>query len=119
MKQCNKIIEENMVHGEFKTSPYSHYKDGCRAFMRIIDFLERFVPANQHLIQDHQNKLQAKKKTRRYVPTREFIQITEIMAKMHELLQRIQIKPTQSNTTYTMAYYYSEISEVNRLHYDS
>ena len=41
------------------------------------------------------------------------------MSKMHELLQRIQIKPTQSNTTYSMAYYYSEISEVNRLHYDS
>ena len=86
MKLCNKIIDENMLHEEYKTTPYSHYKDGCRSFMRIVDFLERFVPANQHLIMDHQSKLQAKKKTRRYVPTQEFVAITDIMSKMLELL---------------------------------
>ena len=47
---CVDIIENYMLRDDYETIPYTSYKDGCRAFIRLVDFLERFVPANQFLI---------------------------------------------------------------------
>ena len=69
MKLCAEVIQTNMLQEEYKVIPFSAYKDGSRAFSRMLDLCDRFVPANQHIISDHKNKTKAKKKTRRYVPT--------------------------------------------------
>ena len=57
IRRCAEIIENNMVHDDYSTVPLNSYKEGSLAFVRLADFLKRFVPANQALIQDHRNKL--------------------------------------------------------------
>ena len=61
------------------------YKEGNMSFWRLIDFLKRFVAANQALIKDHQQKLKAKKKTRRYKLPKEFLTLTDIMEQMLDI----------------------------------
>ena len=46
MRLCVDIIENNMMREIYTTIPYNSYKDGCRALARLVDVLERFVPAN-------------------------------------------------------------------------
>lgn len=120
MKVCAEIIQTNMLQEDYKVIPFSAYKDGSRAFSRMLDLCDRFVPANQLIISDHKSKTKAKKKTRRYVPTQEFIAITEVMTKIQEIVQRINLKPVKSSNIYPMSFYYGEqISEFNRVGYDT
>ena len=52
------------------------YRDQSDAFMKLVEFLRRFVVANQEVIRDHQEKLKKGKRTRRVVPNKLFIEVT-------------------------------------------
>jgi len=51
---------------EYQEQRFTDYKEGNKTLIRLIEFLEKFVPANKHLIEDHQRKLKLGKKTRRW-----------------------------------------------------
>ena len=68
-KACALAIDNSMTREEHVVISGQSYKESVLAFQRLIDFLSRYNPANQLLIEDHENKVKAKKKTRRYVPT--------------------------------------------------
>ena len=108
-----------MVPDIYSTCPYASYREGSLAFVRLIDFLQRFTVANQLLIEDHQNKLKANKKTRRTHPPPEFAKITEIMTEMQNLFDRVKLKPVYAETAFQMTHYFSELTEFDRLTFDS
>ena len=86
--------------------PNLEYKDGSHAFARFMDFLERFVAANQELVRDHEEKVRRGKKTRRVVPDRYFRRATNLMAKLLETFHKVKIKPVNARYEYTVAEYY-------------
>ena len=47
MKLCVETIQGSMLIDDYKVVPFSAYKEGCRAFARMLDLCDRFVPANQ------------------------------------------------------------------------
>ena len=89
------------------------------SFWRLIDFLKRFVAANQSLIKDHQQKLKAKKKTRRYQLPQEFMRLTEIMENMLNVFTKVNLKPAATNMKLNMKFYYTELTDFDRLTYDT
>ena len=65
-KSLKKAIETLMVKKEYQEVEHDQYKQGKDAFRRIADFVEKFSVANRALITDHDEKVKAKKKTRRF-----------------------------------------------------
>ncbi len=100
-------------------SPDTH-KECTHALQRLMDFLDRFVPANLALIKDHEEKLRANKHTRRIVPDSLFRQATDIMDMMLKKFRKIRITPVSSNNDFIMADYYSSgLSAFDRSMHDS
>jgi len=87
---------------------------------RLIDWLDRFVPANLALIKDHEEKVRLGKKTRRVIPDQLFCQATEIMDRMLKIFRKVSIMPVSASQDYIMAEYYSsELSSFDRSMHDS
>ena len=87
--------------------------------MRLADFLERFVKANEELIKDHEDKLARRKRTRRVVPDSIFIEVTRIMSQMRDIFNKVRIRPVSAMNEYTIMEYYSELSSYDRSMHDS
>ena len=87
----NEVCSTYMIAEEHLSVPFTVHKDGTRALCRFMDFLERFVTANQALIASHEEKLASGKRTRRVVPTRMFRHVTTVMAEMREIFKQVQI----------------------------
>ena len=71
------------------------------------------------MIDDHLDKVKKRKKTHRYVPSKEFIAITEVMTKMLDLLDRVKLKPAGCEETFKMKEYYSTMSQTERCQFDT
>ena len=74
------VLNNYMSKQDYTVTPNLEYKDGSHSLSRFVDFLERFVQANQELIRDHDEKQSQGKKTRRIIPDRYFREVTQIMA---------------------------------------
>jgi hypothetical protein len=79
-----------------------------------MDWLERFVIANEELIKDDDDKMLAGKKTRRVRPNATFIATTRVMAQMRNVFRKVTIQPVSAGEQYTMMTYYSELSAYDR-----
>ena len=49
----------------------------------------------------------------------EFMRLTEIMEKMLDVFTRVNIKPVATNMNLNMKFYYTELTDFDRLTYDS
>jgi len=79
-----------------------------------MDWLERFVIANEELIKDDDDKARAGKKTRRVRPNATFRETTRVMALMRDVFRKVTIQPVSASEEYTMMTYYSELSAYDR-----
>jgi hypothetical protein len=61
-----------MLTTEYRPLSYKDHLDGCKKFLRLAEFVEKFVPANKLLVKDHKDKLARGKKTQRWKVSREF-----------------------------------------------
>ena len=61
-----------------------------------MDFLERFVVANEKLIRDHDEKVRLGKKTRRVVPDNMFREATKLMGEIRAIFSKVVLKPVSS-----------------------
>ena len=95
-----------MTKEDYAVTPNLEYKDGAHSFSRFIDFLERFVQANQELLRDHDEKVSRGKKTKRVIPDRYFRETTAVMSSLLETFHKVTIKPVNSRNKYTVAEYY-------------
>ena len=78
--QVKNAIQNHMFKESFSEPvPHLEYRDSTRDLVRFIDFLDRFVQANQEIIRDHDEKVSRRKKTRRVVPDRYFREATSLM----------------------------------------
>lgn len=85
----------------------------------MIVFLEKFVPANEDLISDHERKIKAGKRTRRFKPSKMFYEMHAVMREMLTLYTDTNLKPIGSESTYTIVGYYKNLSDFDRQHYDN
>lgn len=114
------VLNNYMSKQDYTVTPNLEYKDGSHSFSRFVDFLERFVQANQELIRDHDEKQSRGKKTRRIIPDRYFREVTLIMGQLLETFHKVTIKPVNSRNQYTIAEYYGiELSNWDRQNHDS
>ena len=68
-----------MLSSQHTKIDHSPYRNGAIMLERLIIFLEKFVPANLELIEDHRLKKKKGKRTRRWQPNKQFIEITDIL----------------------------------------
>ena len=71
-----KTIVEFLIQDDYINCQYSVQRDGTSALQRLMDWLERFVVANEELIRDHETKVKVGKKTRRVKPDSLFREAT-------------------------------------------
>jgi len=85
------ITRSYILQEDYLKLPQHQHKEGTHALQRLIDFLDRFVQANQELIRDHEKKLRLGKKTRRVVPDQLFYRATDTMAKMLDIFKKVKV----------------------------
>ena len=66
-------------------------KDGSHSIKKLIDYLRLFAEVNRELIQDDEEKKWKGKKTRRYKISRQFIEVTESVEKILQLMQKLKV----------------------------
>lgn len=118
MDSCAIYIEQYMAVKEYTSIPYKLYREGDKKFLRLIEFLEKFVPANEILIRDHKQKLENGKKTRRIKISPQFERITKIMRDMLNIFTEVAIRPVASGERYKFKNYYQDLSSFDRMTYD-
>lgn len=57
----------------------------------MIDYLRLFAEVNRELIQDDEEKKWKGKKTRRYKITRQFVEVTECVEKILQLMHKLKV----------------------------
>ena len=93
---------------------HTPYRNGAIMLERLIVFLEKFVPANLELIQDHKLKKKKGKRTRRWQVTKTFEEVTKILEQMLRIFGSVQIRPVNAKKTFCMLDYYKNLSEFDR-----
>ena len=112
----NKAIKNYMTKKDHVSIPKEEHKEMSASLARLNDFLERFVEANQILINDHRQKVEQGKKTRRYIPDALFIEATEKMAEILKIFQTVKIRSAiyDPDFEYTVADYYTGLNSYER-----
>ncbi len=79
LEKVKAVITQYLVQDTYVTCRFDFQKEGTMALQRLMDWLERFVIANEALIKDHDTKVRIGKKTRRVKPDRLFRETTRLM----------------------------------------
>ena len=97
-----------MLHQDYPSTTDDQYKEGKESLKRIVEFCEKFSMANKELLDDHDAKIKAKKSTRRFKPSIEFRQMTELLDKLMSSFDNVYITPINARRDYTLREYYSK-----------
>ena len=73
VKSCKNTISQYLIKDSHIIAHYRIILEEGRKFNRFCEFLEKYVPANLELIEDHTLKKTAGKKTSRWQISREFL----------------------------------------------
>jgi hypothetical protein len=84
----------------------------------MAEFVEKFVPANQILIEDHRSKCKRGQRTSRFKISREFEEMTDILEKMLHIFVTVGLKPINCGEEFLMSVYYLQVTDFTRVVYD-
>ena len=117
VESCQQAIKE-MLKQDYQPVQYKELLDGSNRIKRMAEFVEKFVPANRILIEDHKSKCKRGKRTSRFKISREFEEMTDILEKMLHIFVTVSLKPINSGEEFLMSVYYQQVSEFTRVVYD-
>lgn len=70
VRLCADIIEAAIAVENYVPTSFFQYLIQCQTLAKLVAFLKKMTAVNEYLIADHKDKVERRKKTRRYVPTK-------------------------------------------------